>query len=79
MQKIKIQPPFIKLDSLLKLASISSTGGQMKQFISSGGILVNGNVVIQRGKKIFPGDVVRVLTQPPIELQAVLSSQSDNK
>ncbi|MDD5766082.1 MAG: RNA-binding S4 domain-containing protein [Candidatus Marinimicrobia bacterium] len=79
IRKIEIQPPFIKLDSLLKLASISSTGGQLKQFITHGGVLVNGGIVIQRGKKIFPGDVVRVLVKPPIELQVVLSSQSEDK
>lgn len=55
---ILIQTEFIKLDSFLKFAGISTTGGQAKELILSGGIKVNGDVCTMRGKKIHNGDIV---------------------
>ena len=56
---VKIDPPFIKLDSLLKLCDIAQTGGHAKILIQDGLIEVNGEVCDQRGKKIKAGDKVR--------------------
>jgi len=50
---------FIKLDALLKFASIASTGGEAKFRIQNGEVLVDKDVCTQRGKKIRPGTVVR--------------------
>jgi ribosome-associated protein len=55
---IKIYTEFIKLDSALKYAGVAMTGGEAKAIISNGNVKVNGNVCIQRGKKIYPGDVI---------------------
>lgn len=60
MRQIKIQTEFIKLDQLLKFAEISQSGGESKVFIKSEEVKVNGQVEIQRGKKIRPGDEVEV-------------------
>jgi len=57
-QTIKISTEFIKLDALLKYASIAMTGGEAKIYISEGLIRVNGDICTERGKKIRPGDVV---------------------
>jgi len=57
-QNIKISTEFIKLDALLKYASIAMTGGEAKIYISEGLIRVNGEICTERGKKIRPGDVV---------------------
>ena len=57
--KIIISSDFIKLDSLLKLSGIAETGGEAKLFIQDGDVRVNGEICIQRGKKIIPGNVVR--------------------
>jgi ribosome-associated protein len=51
---------YIKLDQFLKLAQIVQTGGQAKQLIQSGEVLVNGEVETRRGRKLVPGDVVEV-------------------
>ena len=56
LRAIKIDTDFIRLDSALKLADMSSTGGHAKIIIQDGGIRVNGDICTQRGKKLRPGD-----------------------
>jgi len=57
---VRIKEERIKLDSLLKFASVSSTGGEAKHLIKNGDVYVGKTVCMSRGKKIRPGDVVRV-------------------
>lgn len=61
--KIKIDTEFIKLDSLLKYASVVQTGGEAKDLILAQQVRVNGEIVTQRGKKIRYGDKIEVLDQ----------------
>ncbi|MBO7472740.1 MAG: RNA-binding S4 domain-containing protein [Ruminococcus sp.] len=58
--KIKITTEFIKLDALLKFASLVGSGGEAKQLIQNGDVLVNGEVCTMRGKKIRSGDKVEL-------------------
>ena len=60
LETIQIKTEFIKLDSLLKYANILSTGGEAKMAIQNGAVTVNGEVCTQRGKKIRPGDRVKI-------------------
>lgn len=60
MTEIKINTEFIKLDALLKFASLVSSGGEAKAIIQDGQVLVNGEVCTMRGKKIREGDTVSV-------------------
>lgn len=57
---VKINTEFIKLDALLKFASLVSSGGEAKILITGGEVTVNGEVCTMRGKKIRPGDTVSV-------------------
>ncbi|HRR77167.1 MAG: RNA-binding S4 domain-containing protein [Ruminococcus sp.] len=57
-KNIKITTEFIKLDALLKFASMVGSGGEAKQLIQDGQVLVNGEVCTMRGKKIRSGDRV---------------------
>ncbi|MBQ0084479.1 MAG: RNA-binding S4 domain-containing protein [Clostridiales bacterium] len=59
--EISIKEDFIKLDSLLKYANITSTGGEAKMLIADGKVTVNGEVCLMRGKKIRSGDTVKAL------------------
>lgn len=59
MEKISISTDFIKLDSLLKYAGAVGTGGEAKIAIAEGMVYVNGEVCTMRGKKIYPGDVIK--------------------
>ncbi len=58
--KIKNTTEFIKLDALLKFASLVDSGGEAKNLIQNGEVLVNGEVCTMRGKKIRPGDKVEL-------------------
>ena len=58
MQQISIHTEYIKLDALLKYASLAETGGEAKQMVQAGEVKVNGEVCTMRGKKLRPGDVV---------------------
>lgn len=59
MQNISVKGP-IRLDSFIKWAGVSSTGGQAKHIIQSGMVSVNGEKTISRGKMLFDGDRVDV-------------------
>ncbi len=56
----KIKTEFIKLDQLLKFSGLCDTGGFAKELIVSGEVTVNGEVCTMRGKKIRPGDEIKV-------------------
>ena len=58
METAEIRTDYIKLDSLLKFAGLTGTGGEAKTVISEGMVKVNGEVCIVKGKKIYPGDQV---------------------
>lgn len=58
METIEITTEFIKLQDLLKFAALVSTGGEAKIRILDGEVMVNGEVCLQRGRKIRPGDKV---------------------
>lgn len=58
MKQIKINTEFIKLEQLMKYASMVQTGGEAKMLINQELVLVNGEICTQRGKKIRPGDQV---------------------
>ena len=57
MKNINIKDDYIKLEQALKLAGEFSMGSDAKYAIKKGNVLVNGNVEIQRGKKLRDGDI----------------------
>ena len=57
-EQVTISTPFIKLDSFLKFCGAAETGGQAKEMVQAGQVLVNGEVCTMRGKKLYPGDLV---------------------
>jgi len=58
MKEIKINTETIKLDAFLKWAAVVGNGGEAKIHIQNGEVKLNGNVEIQRGKKLKAGDIV---------------------
>ena len=56
----QIKTEYIKLDSLLKFAGLTDTGGFAMELIQHGSVTVNGEVCTMRGKKIRRGDEVSV-------------------
>jgi ribosome-associated protein len=58
MKDIKIETDIIKLDAFLKWAGIVTQGSEAKFYIKNGDIKLNGNVEVQRGKKLVKDDIV---------------------
>ena len=56
--EVPVREEWIRLDSFLKLVSAVGTGGEAKLRVQGGEILVNGEVCLQRGRKLRAGDVV---------------------
>ena len=53
-----LKDEFIKLGQVLKAAGLCESGVDAKYDIINGEVKVNGNVELQRGKKIVAGDVI---------------------
>lgn len=58
METITIKDEFIKLGQVLKLAGLVDSGVEAKEVIVNGLVKVNGQVEIQRGKKIYDGFII---------------------
>lgn len=58
MEQVQITTEFIKLDSFLKFAGVASLGSEAKMYILDELVKVNGEVCVQRGKKLYKGDIV---------------------
>jgi len=58
MQTIQLRDDFIKLGQALKAANLVGSGVEAKFAIQDGLVKVNGEVELQRGKKLYTGDVV---------------------
>ena len=58
VKRVRITGDFIRLDALLKFASVAATGGEAKMLIQSGMVFVGGSPCMQRGRKIKPGEIV---------------------
>lgn len=58
METITITTEFIRLQDAMKLASLTPSGGTAKCMIQDGQVQVNGEICLQRGKKLRPGDTV---------------------
>ena len=54
--KFEIKTEYIKLDSALKYMGIAENGAMAKEFILNGEVLVNGELELRRGKKLYKGD-----------------------
>lgn len=58
MEVIKLRDEYIKLGQALKAAGLVESGVEAKFVIQDGLVKVNGNKEIQRGKKLYDGDIV---------------------
>jgi ribosome-associated protein len=60
-RRIEIRTETIAVDALLKFAGIAGTGGEAKHRIQAGQVIVNGAAETHRGRRLAPGDRVRIL------------------
>lgn len=59
-ESIKITTEYIKLDQLIKFSGMAENGAMAKDMILSEIVFVNGELCTMRGKKIRPGDNVKI-------------------
>ena len=58
MEIIKLRDEYIKLGQALKACNLVESGVDAKFVIQDGLVKVNGQVEVQRGKKLVDGDIV---------------------
>lgn len=59
MEIIKLRDEYIKLGQVLKAMNLVESGADAKAAIEEGLVKVNGETALQRGKKLYDGDVVK--------------------
>lgn len=55
-----LRTEYITLSQLLKAVDMATSGADAKAILAEGGVLVNGEEDNRRGRKLRPGDVVRL-------------------
>lgn len=63
MEIIKLREEYIKLGQALKAAGLVGSGVDAKFVIQDGMVKVNGSVELQRGKKLYHGDIIEYNNQ----------------
>ena len=62
-EQIAIITEFITMDKLLKFSGVADTGGQAFLMVEDTIIKLNGKLVTEKRKKVFPGDIVNIDNQ----------------
>lgn len=60
MEIVKLRDEYIKLGQALKAAGLVSSGVEAKMLILDGMVKVNGETSLQRGKKLYDGDIAEL-------------------
>jgi ribosome-associated protein len=60
MPTLTVRGDHITLAQALKVAGLAGSGGQAKHLVREGNVTVNGVAVNQPGRKLVPGDRLRV-------------------
>ena len=58
MEIIKLRDEYIKLGQALKAAGFVEDGVEAKFVITEGQVLVNGEVDLRRGRKLYENDII---------------------
>ena len=65
--KIREEDEFIKLGQALKKAGLVGSGVEAKMVIQDGLVELNGQTEVQRGKKLYDGDLISYNGETVIE------------
>jgi ribosome-associated protein len=60
MRDVRIATDSIRLGQFLKLADAVDVGSDVKSLLDAGGVLVNGQLEVRRGRQLVRGDVVSI-------------------
>ncbi len=61
LTRLAIRGRFIELYKILKLVDLAESGGEAKQLIAAGRVLVNGSVETRKRRKVRPGETISCL------------------
>ena len=70
MRMVEITSQPLELYKILKFEGMVASGGEAKQLISEGQVLVNGKVETRKRKKIVAGDTIE-FAQETIRIQLI--------
>ena len=65
-----LKTEYITLGQFLKAADVVSSGGEAKEMIAAGGLVVNGEPEARRGRKLRIDDIVTLLDGNTIKIAA---------
>ncbi|MEI6286565.1 MAG: RNA-binding S4 domain-containing protein [Bacillota bacterium] len=54
----ELRSEFIQLDKLLKLSGVADSGGMAHALVKDGNVMLNGDIITEKRRKIHIGDVV---------------------
>ena len=57
---VKITSEYITLGQFIKFVGIITNGAEAKSFLASNDAYINNELDTRRGRKIYPGDIVKV-------------------
>lgn len=60
MVDVRITSDYITLGQFIKFVGIISNGAEAKMYLASNKAYINDELDTRRGRKIYPGDVVKV-------------------
>ena len=60
MVDVKITSDYITLGQFIKFVGIISNGAEAKGYLANNEAYINNELDTRRGRKIYPGDVVKV-------------------
>jgi ribosome-associated protein len=63
MRDIATKDGSIRLGQFLKLAGAVDSGADVKSLLAAGGVSVNNEVELRRGRQLVQGDVVRIVEE----------------
>jgi ribosome-associated protein len=63
VREVVVRSEGIRLGQLLKLAELVETGSEGKELLAAGGVEVNGETELRRGRQLVNGDVVAARDQ----------------
>ena len=77
VREVPIRDTSIRLGQFLKLADLVDTGADVKPLLADGDVQVNGEVETRRGRRLGPGDVVRLDAPAGVVTVRVAGAQPD--
>ena len=60
IKTVKIKDEYITLGQLLKIVDLVNSGGEVKYFLATNKVLINGVEDNRRGKKLYLNDLIEI-------------------